>query len=147
MKLIKVAWSIFHYYERLPHLRISGSSTLGVCLENNVQKIKNTIFRSMLSHLPLERFLNESKFLQGKPGKWMKVSLGQWKINKKEPILLSLGHFLVSLGLPIGCFQYRPKESAESVLLHKNSNKSSNILLNKPLSAPSVGCYWKQLII
>ena len=33
-----------------------------------------------------------------------------------------------------------------SVLLHKSSNKSSNILIHKPLSATSFGCYWKQLI-
>ena len=49
-------------------------------------------------------------------------------------------------GLPIGCFQYRPKDGAKSVLLHKNSNKNSNILLHKPLSAPSFGRYWKQPI-
>ena len=58
---------IFQYYQRLPGLRISGSSTLGVGLENNVQESKNikTAFRSMLSdlkkmlfisYLPLETF-------------------------------------------------------------------------------------------
>ena len=31
-------------------------------------------------------------------------------------------------------------------LLHKNSNKNFNILLQKPLSAPSFGRYWKQPI-
>ena len=33
------------------------------------------------------------------------------------------------------------KDGAASVLFHKNSNKSSNILLQKPLSAPSIGRY------
>ena len=42
-------------------------------------------------------------------------------------------------GLPIGWFQQWPKDGAESVLLHKSSNKSSNILLHKPLSALSFG--------
>ena len=63
-------------------LLISVFFTLGVGLENNVKKSKNIkpTWGSMLwtseklsfiSHLPLERFLNESKFVQGKPCKRM----------------------------------------------------------------------------
>ena len=44
-------------------------------------------------------------------------------------------------GLPISCFQKWPIDGAESVLLHKSSNKSSNMLLHKPISAPSFGRY------
>ena len=43
-------------------------------------------------------------------------------------------------------FLLRPKDGAESALLHKGSNKSSNVLLHMPLSAPSFDSYWKQLI-
>ena len=38
-------------------------------------------------------------------------------------------------------FSLWPKDGAESGLLHKSSNKSSNILLHRPFSAPSFGCY------
>ena len=45
----------------------------------------------------------------------------------------------IFIQIKISCFQKRSKDGAESVLLHKNSNKSSNFLLHKPLSAPSFG--------
>ena len=61
----------------------------------------------------------------------------------------SFFHVPKSIGPSNGLFSialYRPKDGAESVLLHKNSNKSFNIILHKTFSAPSFGCYWKQMI-
>ena len=54
--------------------------------------------------------------------------------------------YLSFIGPPNRLFSIAAKDGVENVLLHKKSNKISNILLHKPLSAPSLGRYWKQPI-
>ena len=63
----------------------------------------------------------------------------------KNSLKICQKYLMVKIGPINRLFKIAAKRS-ESVLLHKNSNKSSNTLLHKPLSAPSFGCYWKQPI-
>ena len=70
----------------------------------------------------IQDYKKEKEFLKNVVGK---------RLNSKQALLVYSFEVFLSQGLPIGCFRYRPKDGAESVLLHKNSNKSSNILLHK----------------
>ena len=74
----------------------------------------------------------------------------EWKWVLRNQVLTSLDYskcesdeILSSDSNMIGpssrLFSIVAKGCAESVLLHKSSNKSSRILLHKPLSAPSLG--------
>ena len=63
------------------------------------------------------------------------------RVNNKEALLFSMPSSLANMALSDRLFSIAALDGAESVLLHKNSNKSSNILLHEVLSAPSFGCY------
>ena len=75
----------------------------------------------------------------------------EWRTTKAQSsIVITFFAWLSTTSFPIWLsdrlFSIAALDGAESVLLHKNSNKSSNTLLDKVLSAPSFSRYWKQLI-
>ena len=86
--LLKV---IFQYYQRLPGLRISGSSTWEVGLENNVQVSKNikTTFGSIVLDLRkisisfLSSFRNIIVWIKVSSRQARQMNASLWLVNRK----------------------------------------------------------------